>query len=115
MSYDTAVNGVGKLASMTDPSGTTTYTYDTNGRVATKTQTTLGIPLQLSFTRDSLGRVTSVVYPSGKTLAVTYTGDRMGSLPWNGGRCCPASSTSRSAAQKAGFSAARSKTPAPRT
>ena len=69
---------------MTDPSGSTAYTYDTNGRVATKTQTTLGIPLQLSFTRDSMGRVTNVTYPSGKSLAVTYYGDRMTSLAWNG-------------------------------
>lgn len=35
-SYDVAVNGVGRLASVTDLSGLTNYAYDTYGRVIAK-------------------------------------------------------------------------------
>ncbi len=84
MTYDIASNGVGRLASMTDLAGTTSYTYDVNGRVATKTQVVQGVSLRLAFGRDSLGRVTSVTYPSGKILAITYANERPVSMTWNG-------------------------------
>ncbi|MGH8850004.1 MAG: RHS repeat-associated core domain-containing protein, partial [Casimicrobiaceae bacterium] len=84
LTYDTATHGAGKLAAMADPSGSTTYTYDSNGRAVSKTQVAQGITLPLTFGRDAMGRITSVVYPSGKTLAVTYAGDRISALSWNG-------------------------------
>jgi RHS repeat-associated protein len=70
--YDVAANGVGRIASITDPSGTTTFTYDSQGRVASKTQVVNGLARTVGYTRDSIGRVTGMTYPSGKVLAVTY-------------------------------------------
>ena len=38
--YDTGTNGKGQLTSMTDPSGTTTWTYDHRGNVLSESRTT---------------------------------------------------------------------------
>ena len=82
--YDVAPNGVGQLSSVTDPSGTTSFTYDANGRVLTKTQIAQGVTLQLTYGRDSAGRVTSITYPSGKVLARSYSNGRVTGMTWNG-------------------------------
>jgi RHS repeat-associated protein len=82
--YDVAPNGVGQLSSMTDPAGTTSFTYNANGLLLTKTQVSQGVTLQLTYGRDSLGRITSMTYPSGKVLALTYTNDRVTAMAWNG-------------------------------
>ena len=37
-SYDSGANGIGRLTGMTDQSGTTTYSYDAHGRLASKIQ-----------------------------------------------------------------------------
>jgi RHS repeat-associated protein len=72
------------LASMTDPSGSTVWTYDSEGRVLSKTQTVGGVARKLTATRDSLGRISGMVYPSGLRLDVTYAGDLVSALAING-------------------------------
>jgi RHS repeat-associated protein len=78
--YDIATNGVGRLASVTDPSGSTSYTYDAYGNVSSRT-TTINAPAgagqsnitkTISYTRDTIGRVTAMTYPSGKVLGISY-------------------------------------------
>jgi RHS repeat-associated protein len=71
------------LASMSDPSGTTSWTYDSAGRALTKQQTVASI-LKATITRDALGRVLSLTYPSGMRVDVTYTGDVVSALAVNG-------------------------------
>jgi RHS repeat-associated protein len=74
-------NGIGRLTSTTHPSGSTQYTYDAQGRVLTDIQrvtlATGANPAQVAktvtYTYDTAGNVTSILYPSGRKLSVTYT------------------------------------------
>jgi RHS repeat-associated protein len=74
----------GKLAQMTDPSGATTWTYDSVGRMLTKQQTVAGTTRTVTVTRDTLGRPTAIVYPSGMRVDATYSGDVVAALSING-------------------------------
>ncbi len=83
--YDVGANGVGRLSSVTDPSGSTSYTYDANGRTASKS-TTINAPAgsgqaniskTVSYTRDTIGRITAITYPSGKVLGMAYADGRI--------------------------------------
>ncbi len=67
-------------ATVSDASGSTSWTYDSVGRVLSKSQTVAGITRTVTLTRDSLGRVISMVYPSGLTVNTTYSGDRVSSI-----------------------------------
>jgi RHS repeat-associated protein len=78
--YDVGANGVGRLSSVTDPSGSTSFTYDAYGRVVSRS-TTINAPSgsgqanitkTISYTRDGIGRVTAMTYPSGKVLGISY-------------------------------------------
>jgi RHS repeat-associated protein len=62
--------GLGRLATMTDPTGQTTYTYDLRGFVSTESHTVSGHAYSLAYSYDANGNRTSVQYPSGRT--VTY-------------------------------------------
>jgi len=74
-------NGVGRLTSTTHPSGSTRYSYDPQGRLVTDTQGVSaaaganGTPISttVSYGYDAAGHLTSLVYPSGRKLIVTYT------------------------------------------
>jgi len=69
--YDTAVNGIGKLASASTNTGySRTHTYDGFGRPA-QVQLTIAGSMHAIFTGYDMGsRISSVVYPSG--FAVSY-------------------------------------------
>lgn len=90
--YDLAANGVGRLAMVTDSSGSTSYTYDENGRTASTTvvinSSNQGINASTTKTtnyiRDNLGRIRGMVYPSGKVLAMDYTQGRVTSMTLDG-------------------------------
>jgi RHS repeat-associated protein len=74
-------NGVGRLTSMTDPSGTTNWSYDINGHVLKKTQVTGGFTLVTSYGYDLLtGNLSSVVLPSGATLRNTWANGRIANV-----------------------------------
>ncbi|MBI3286313.1 MAG: RHS repeat protein, partial [Burkholderiales bacterium] len=73
-----------RLATMSDASGATSWAYDSNGGLTSKTQTLGTVSKTLSISRDSLGRATLVTYPSGTTLAFSYSGDKVASLAVNG-------------------------------
>ena len=54
-SYDDATSGTyrkGRLASMSDPTGTTTYTYERRGLLRGETHTIGGVAYTLAFTSD---------------------------------------------------------------
>ncbi|MCY0913329.1 RHS repeat-associated core domain-containing protein [Massilia antarctica] len=69
-------NAAGKMTRMTDESGNTTFTYDTFGRLATKTQNTIGGGYnnthKLAYDYDASGRLASVTYPSGNRVNYGY-------------------------------------------
>jgi RHS repeat-associated protein len=82
--YDVGTNGVGRLSSVSDVSGTTYYTYDIAGRVLTKLITTFGgANRTIQYGRDSVGRVTSMTYPSGNVVGLTYSAGRVTNMTHN--------------------------------
>lgn len=70
-SYDSAgiagSYGVGRLATISDASGTTHFKYDHRGNIVTRQQVIAGSPtLTLSMTYDLADRITRITYPSGR-------------------------------------------------
>jgi RHS repeat-associated protein len=64
-----AYDGLSRLTSATEPeSGTTTYTYDLNSNLLTKTSPTVPI----TYTYDALNRLTSKSYSGNTMLTVAY-------------------------------------------
>ncbi|WP_205623728.1 RHS repeat-associated core domain-containing protein [Desulfogranum japonicum] len=71
--YDYDENG--NRISMSDSSGTTTYTYDELNRLATIVDS---FGQQVRYTYDGVGNITSVTYPGNKVVSYTYDeGERM--------------------------------------
>jgi RHS repeat-associated protein len=69
---DVATHGLGRLHVATYPGGSSTFTYDVQGRVASRSYAVDGHADEyvLGFERDALGRLTRLVQPDGS--AVTY-------------------------------------------
>ena len=66
--YDEELHGKGRLTGMTDPSGSTRYYYDIDGRLTEKTTTVFGQDYTFSRTFTPAGRLSKVFYPSGRLL-----------------------------------------------
>ena len=60
----------GRLSSMTDPAGSTSYSYDRRGLLRQESKTIQGSTYTTSFGYDANGNRTSITYPSGRV--VTY-------------------------------------------
>lgn len=69
---------------VTEGSGSTSWTYDSVGRLLSKTQTVGSWVRAMSLTRDSTGKVTTVTYPSGLIVAYGYDADRVSSISVGG-------------------------------
>lgn len=74
--YDTGTNGIGRLTSITDASGSTAYTYDDRGNVLTEVRTVGSASYTTSYAYDLADNLTSTTYPSGRI--VTYARDSLG-------------------------------------
>jgi RHS repeat-associated protein len=73
--YDDATSGhfgIGRLASMTDPSGSTTYTYERRGLLASTAQIVNSTTYTTTYAYDGNGNRTSIDLPSGRSLTYTY-------------------------------------------
>ncbi|MBT3056560.1 MAG: RHS repeat protein [Candidatus Thiodiazotropha sp. (ex Codakia orbicularis)] len=77
--YDQGTYGIGKLTSISDSNGTTTYAYNAYGDLITQTRTSSdSIVTTFSYDYDTYGRLASLTYPSGNS--VNYTYDAQGQL-----------------------------------
>ena len=82
--------GKGRLTKLTDATGLTEYTYDIQGRLLQKKQTTgAGVNLKVHTTSYSYnagnGRLDSLTYPSAKVVGYTYDAQgRIASITVNG-------------------------------
>ena len=79
LEYDnTATGGAyakGRLTRVTDPSGSTSYSYDAWGRVLSKRQTVGTDASAKSFTvgyQYAAGRMTGITYPSGRSVSYAF-------------------------------------------
>jgi RHS repeat-associated protein len=80
-----AANAKGRLTKMTDPAGTTEWSYDVLGRVTQKKQTTGAIIKTVNYGYDGVGRMSSMTYPSGKVIAYGFDGaGKISSISVNG-------------------------------
>ncbi|WP_162578390.1 RHS repeat-associated core domain-containing protein [Variovorax sp. PBS-H4] len=84
--YDENFSATGYLSSMTDRSGTTTYTRDLMGRVRVKTQALAsGLSQQIQYSYTAAGQLAGIYYPEGSALLLNYdTAGRLTQLSWNG-------------------------------
>jgi RHS repeat-associated protein len=71
---------IGRLTTMTDSSGSTTYCYDLRGNVMNKVQVTDGVTLTTGYTYNLADRLASITYPSGDVISYWRDGSgRIGS------------------------------------
>lgn len=82
--YDQGVNGIGRLTRMNDATGNTVYSYDTQGRLLSTTQTTTFSGVSLAHTRsqsyDPAGRLSTQTYPSGLQISYGYDSQSQGRI-----------------------------------
>jgi len=72
--YDdpTAQNGIGRLTSRVDASGTDAYDYDKRGNVIHHNSTRNGITNTLSYLYNGADQLTHITYPSGRQVEYHY-------------------------------------------
>jgi RHS repeat-associated protein len=70
--------GVGRLTSVTDAAGTLGRSYDDRGNLIIENRKTTSANLQITYSYDQAGRLSSVLYPSGTTI--TYARDMTGRI-----------------------------------
>lgn len=76
--YDTCSNGIGRLCSVADPTGSRSYAYDGLGRIASVTWMTSNQVFTTSYTWTPADKLASITYPSGRTLS--YTRNSLGQI-----------------------------------
>jgi RHS repeat-associated protein len=65
------MNDSRNITKITDQSGTTEFVYDQLGRIKTDKRTIAGKVYTTSYAYNAAGRLTSMTYPGGRTLAIT--------------------------------------------
>jgi YD repeat-containing protein len=77
-------NGLGRLTSMTDPSGTTTYSYTGKGEIYQESKIFAGLSnmtYTMTYGYDKNGNLTGITYPSGQRVGYGMDGaDRVASV-----------------------------------
>jgi YD repeat-containing protein len=81
--YDSGTNQKGRLTQVTDASGSTSWSYDTPGRVLSRQQS-MGVTKTVGYAYDSAGRLQTLTLPSGNTIGYGYTDGKITSLTLNG-------------------------------
>lgn len=84
-SYDGSAPAKGRLTLLTDPKGSTGWTYNAMGRVTRKQQLIGPVSLTLRYGYDGFGRLSSATYPSGRQIQYGYdTAGRVSSVSVDG-------------------------------
>jgi RHS repeat-associated protein len=65
-------NSIGRLSSMTDPSGTTWYDYDVMGKITMETKQINGLNYRTQYTYDLNGNLETITYPGGRITTYGY-------------------------------------------
>jgi YD repeat-containing protein len=76
--YDAGTNGTGRLTSIDDSTGSTSYTYNSFGQVIQETRLMNGTTYTTGYSYDNDFNLQSITYPGG--LVVTYTRDNTGRI-----------------------------------
>ena len=70
--YDQGTNAIGRRSGMTDVPGSTTWIYDSMGRVASESRVTSNITKTTSYLYNKDGSIQSITYPSTRVVSYTY-------------------------------------------
>ncbi len=81
--YDAGSNGIGHLTGASDANHSMSWTYDTLGRVTGKGQTIGKVTKSVGYAYVN-GDLTSLITPSGQTITYSYTNHRITSITVNG-------------------------------
>jgi RHS repeat-associated protein len=73
-----AIYGIGRLTSVSDQSGNTSFVYDSRGNVVQETQVIGGLSYTTAYAYDLADHVIEITYPSGRI--VSYSRDAMGRI-----------------------------------
>jgi RHS repeat-associated protein len=84
--YDQGANAIGRLSSMTDPTGSETYRYDVAGRITNLAKVIGTTTYNIGYQYNAGGELTQITYPSGRIVQYSY--DNVGHM------CVAAASTS---------------------
>lgn len=82
--YDQGPNALGRLTSVADNSGSTSWTYDALGRVTSRQQTMGSISKTLQYGYNTAGQLASLTLPSGNVIQYGYLNGRITSVTLNG-------------------------------
>jgi RHS repeat-associated protein len=84
LTYDSCTNGIGKICSIVDKTGTLNYRYDVNGRLASKEFINPGATVDLTtgYAYNTAGQMTNVTYPSGMIVNYSYSDDKIVSISY---------------------------------
>ena len=78
LTYDAGTNQKGRLTTMVDGSGTTTFSYDVYGNLTQESKVVDGNTHVTAYTYDDADLLESITYPSGRT--VNYTRNVLGQI-----------------------------------
>ena len=70
--YDSGTFGFGRLASMSDPTGVTTYQYERRGLLSSETRAIGGGTYAIHYQYDRDGNRSAMQYPSGRLATFTF-------------------------------------------
>lgn len=79
-----APNAKGRLTKVSDATGSTSWTYDSQGRVVTKTQSIGTLLRTLRYDYNGSGQLRRMTTPSGQVVDYAYSNNRIASVSANG-------------------------------
>jgi RHS repeat-associated protein len=82
--YDTGTNQKGRLTDLASTGGTESWTYDTKGRVLTKTQVSNGNTKVITYHYNSVGQLDQITTPNSNVIVYGYTNGKVSSITVNG-------------------------------
>lgn len=82
--YDAGANGKGHLTQIADAAAVTTWTYGTQGRVASKAQTVDAFTKIVAYGYNNAGQLVAMTTPSGQRIAYAYINNRVSAIIVNG-------------------------------
>jgi RHS repeat-associated protein len=71
--YDSCTNGVGRLCTVGDATGSTAYSYTPEGWIAGRGFSITGTTYSLGYGYDSMGHLATVTYPDGNKAVYSYS------------------------------------------
>src|SRR6185312_12491356 len=71
--YDSCTNGIGRLCSDSDATGSTSYSYTPEGWIASRSFTIGGTTYAIGYGHDAMGHVSTVTYPDGNQAHYAYS------------------------------------------